>query len=83
MSTQKVTAEALDSLVKCTTPKIIENLEAFVEKNKTKSVCSDDLVIVRESHRNIDKAIRTWKLLYEDLEEECQELTVRSKKNKI
>jgi hypothetical protein len=83
MSTQKVTAEALDSLVKCTTPKIIENLEAFVEKNKTKSVVSDDLVIVRESHRNIDKAIRTWKLLYEDLEEECQELTSKQKKNKI
>lgn len=82
MSTQKVTAEALDSLVKCTTPKIIENLEAFVEKNKTKSVVSDDLVIVRESHRNIDKAIRTWKLLYEDLGEE-QELTSKPKKNKI
>ncbi|MBM26336.1 MAG: hypothetical protein CL760_11820 [Chloroflexi bacterium] len=82
MSTQKVTAEALDSLVKCTTPKIIENLESFIEKNKTKSIISDDLVIVRESHKSIDKAIRTWKLLYEDLEEN-QELTSKSKKNKI
>ena len=82
MSTQKVTAEALDSLVKCTTPKIIENLESFIEKNKTKSIISDDLVIVRESHKSIDKAIRTWKLLYEDLEEN-QELTSKLKKNKI
>tara|TARA_Y100001960_G_scaffold270875_1_gene297298 strand:- start:58991 stop:61213 length:2223 start_codon:yes stop_codon:yes gene_type:complete len=82
MSKQKVTAEALDSLVKCTTPKIIENLESFIEKNKTKSIISDDLVIVRESHKSIDKAIRTWKLLYEDLEEN-QELTSKLKKNKI
>jgi len=82
MSTQKVTAEALDSLVKCTTPKIIENLESFIEKNKTKSIISDDLVIVRESHKSIDKAIRTWKLLYEDLEEN-QELTSKLKKNKM
>lgn len=82
MSTQKVTAEALDSLVKCTTPKIIENLEAFVEKNKTKSTLSDDLVLVRESHKSIDKAIRTWKLLYADLREE-RELASKSNKNKI
>ena len=33
-STQKVTAEALDLLVKCTSKKIIENLEALIEKNK-------------------------------------------------